>query len=50
MAERTQATAYQPLNLTCSVEAQAPYQVYWRHGERPVGGPFFYQCVKLFAF
>ncbi|CAD5230519.1 unnamed protein product [Bursaphelenchus okinawaensis] len=43
MAERTTATAYQPVNLSCSIESVAPYTVYWKHGNNQIGGPLFYK-------
>ncbi|CAD5233395.1 unnamed protein product [Bursaphelenchus xylophilus] len=43
MAERTTATAYQPVNLSCSIESVAPYTVYWKHGNTQIGGPLFYK-------
>lgn len=43
MAERITATAYQPVNLTCSVESRVPFTVHWLFGSIIIGGPFFYQ-------
>uniref|UniRef100_A0A915CRG9 Ig-like domain-containing protein n=1 Tax=Ditylenchus dipsaci TaxID=166011 RepID=A0A915CRG9_9BILA len=43
MAERITATAYQSVNLTCSVESRTPFTVYWLYGSVVIGGPLFYQ-------
>ncbi|KAI6172894.1 EGF-like domain-containing protein [Aphelenchoides besseyi] len=43
MSDRTMATAFQPVNLTCSVESVSPYTIYWQYGQDVIGGPLFYQ-------
>lgn len=43
MAERTSAIAFQPVNLTCSIESRTPYQVYWKQGDTIIAGPLFYE-------
>lgn len=43
MAERITATAYQSVNLTCSVESRTPFTVYWQYGSVVIGGPLFYK-------
>jgi hypothetical protein len=42
MADRTTATSFGPVNLTCSVESVSNYKVYWKHGNDLIGGPLFY--------
>lgn len=45
MADRITATAYQSVNLTCSIESPTPYTVYWLFGSMVIGGPLFYEFV-----